>query len=113
MTEEKITDDEYTIVQDQLLMLARLVRGLPLTKFLTAISLAETTGPVLDPTLYKKAMGNLEEIKCMAQGALKFQQALPQLCPQCKIRGVAYRGAKYCGAGCSARAEAHVPPAAG
>jgi hypothetical protein len=32
------------------------------------------------------------------------------LCPQCNARPVAYPGAVYCGAACSAEAEAHVPP---
>lgn len=34
----------------------------------------------------------------------------PALCAFCKTRTVCYEGALYCGAGCSARAEAHEKP---
>jgi hypothetical protein len=33
-----------------------------------------------------------------------------ELCKFCKVKAVAYPGARYCGAGCTARAEAHEKP---
>jgi hypothetical protein len=34
------------------------------------------------------------------------------ICPQCNRRPLAYVGAVYCGAACSAEAEMHLPPRA-
>lgn len=33
-----------------------------------------------------------------------------KLCEQCGARAVAYEGARFCGAACTARHEAHEPP---
>jgi hypothetical protein len=33
-----------------------------------------------------------------------------ELCKFCKVKAVAYPGARYCGAGCTARAEGHETP---
>lgn len=106
-----LSGEEYMGTQALLLSCARMIRLLPLSDFLLMIDRAETTGPILDPTLYRKAMHNLGEIKAMAQGALKFQQSLPKVCPQCKTKPLAYPGAKYCGSVCSQKAEAGEPPA--
>jgi hypothetical protein len=113
MPDETLTNEEYQATQELILMLARRVRRLPLDKFLSAISRAEVVGPIVDPTLFRDAAGNLEEIKKMAEGARAFQRSLPPVCAFCKQKAPAYRGAKYCGAGCTARAEAHeIPPEA-
>lgn len=111
MNVRKLTEDEYMMTQALLLNAARIIRLLPLRDFLMAIELAETTGPILDPTLWRAAAGTLEEIKNMAHGALSFQNSLPRVCPQCQEKPLAYPGAKYCGATCSEKAEAGEPPA--
>jgi hypothetical protein len=108
---ENITEAEYLATQHMLMNLAAVVRTLPLDRFINAINKAETTGPVLDPTLFRAAGRKMDEIKEMARGALAFQRALPALCPQCKKNSVAYRGAVYCGAACSVKAEAGEPAA--
>jgi hypothetical protein len=111
LKDDTLDEEVYKATQVMLLNMAAIVRGMPLAQFINTISVAETTGPMLDPTLWRDAHGKMDEIKEMARGLLSFQNSLPKMCPQCKEKTVAYRGAKYCGAGCSARAEAHEPPA--
>lgn len=101
-----LTAAEYQLCQDMLVSLAQQVRSLPLGRFMRMIERAETAGPVLDPTLFLRGQRSLAEIKKMAEGALGFQNALPPVCAFCKVAPLAYAGAVYCGAACSARAEA-------
>ena len=111
VTEQRgLKPEIYQATQALLLSLARQVRLLPLEKFLESIETAEAVGPLVNPTLYIKAAHNLDEIKKMAEGALAFKNSLPPVCAFCKKKPLAYKGAKYCGAGCSARAEAHEEP---
>lgn len=104
--EKPLTQLEYQACQDLLLSLAGQVRLLPLGRFLRAIEKADGIGPLLDPTLWMRGNKPLMVIKKMAEGALAFQNSLPPVCGFCKAAPLAYEGAKYCGAGCSARAEA-------
>lgn len=104
--EKPLTPLEHQACQDLLLSLASQVRLLPLGRFLRAIEKADAVGPVLDPTLWMRGNKKLMVLKKMAEGALAFQNSLPKACEFCKVVEVAYDGAKYCGAGCSARAEA-------
>lgn len=104
--DKPLTKMEYQACQDFLLSLAGQVRLLPLGRFLRAIEKADAVGPVLDPTLWMRGNKKLDIIKKMAQGALAFQNSLPPVCAFCKVAAPAYEGAKYCGAGCTARAEA-------
>jgi hypothetical protein len=103
---ENIPRDEYEATQALLLSCAQMVRLLPLDKFLRTIEKSDAITPLIDPTLWQKAHKNLYAIKKMAQGALAFQNSLPQVCLRCKVKEVAYKGARYCGAVCSAQAGA-------
>lgn len=76
-TEEVMSEAEYLVIQQQLLMLASLVREMDVEGFLKCISLSEATAPILDPTLWIKGHKNLEIIKKMALGARAFKNALP------------------------------------
>ncbi len=102
-----ITKEKYIETQQQLLLLAGIVRDMPLSEFLAAAERADAFGPVLDPSLWKAGQQNLETIKKMARGLAVFQGSLPVVCKRCKVKEVAYSGAVYCGAACSAQAEAH------
>jgi hypothetical protein len=70
-----MTDEEYLSTQHQLTALARMVAEMDLAGFISRISYAEGVGPILDPTLYMKAIDNLQKIKRLAVGASKFQKA--------------------------------------
>jgi hypothetical protein len=76
---QEISNAEYQACQDQMLLLARMVRDMPLVDFLQAISRAEAVGPMVDPTLYIRGRDKLEEIKLMAEGLRKFQLSLPSI----------------------------------
>ncbi len=73
MSQDRITPEEYMAAQIQLLALANLVRDLPLARMLDAISLADTTGPMVDPTLWKAAHGKMDEIRRLASTMRRFQ----------------------------------------
>lgn len=68
-----MTDEEYQFTQNHLMTLAHLSRAVDITGFLERISLAETVGPILDPTLYLKASSNLHNLKRLAQALRPFQ----------------------------------------
>lgn len=66
--------EEYLAVQNQLLAMARVVRGIPLREFIQVIESAETVGPIMDPTLYRQASSKMSQIKCLALSLLAFQK---------------------------------------
>lgn len=67
---------EYDNAQQLILLCAQGIDGLPfkLDEFIAAIERAESTGPVLDPTLYMKGKDNLEQIKIIAKAARRFKK---------------------------------------
>lgn len=67
-------DDEYLHVQHTVMACARIVAGLDLMGFLARIDQCETLAPIIDPTLYRKGMLPLENIKRHAEGARAFQR---------------------------------------
>jgi hypothetical protein len=73
--DEKLSDENYALMQAQFeLMGGLLVKLPPIGKFIERIERAETVGPIVDPTLYRDAMGNLENIKRLARAFLGVQQ---------------------------------------
>jgi len=71
--------EQYLATQELLLALSRQILMLPLKKFIEAIDLAETLGPVLDPTLYRQGADNLSAIRVLARAARKFQQEIERV----------------------------------
>ncbi len=65
----------YLQTQTHLQSLAQIVKDMPLYDFIKAINRAETTGPIVDPTLYREGSENLTKIKRLAQALLPFQKA--------------------------------------
>lgn len=77
-----MNDADYTSTQYQLMILATIVSGLDLDGFLKRIDMAEAAGPILDPTMYRAAMTNLNSIKRLAIAANEFRkEALAQTGP--------------------------------
>jgi hypothetical protein len=67
---------EYQDTQDRLLCAALDVVGLPVDRFLEAAALADTSGPVLDPTLYRQAAGNLAAVRELAEACQRVQTVM-------------------------------------
>lgn len=74
-----ISDDQYLMTQQRLLLLAGFVKDLPLKEFLEWIHTAETVAPLFHPSLYQRGAPKLELVKRLAQGARAFQKAIPEL----------------------------------
>lgn len=66
-------DEQYIATQSQLLLLAKIVKDMDLVGFVSRINKAESIGPILDPTQYIQAQGNLEKIKNLATSLRIFQ----------------------------------------
>lgn len=73
---------QYTQVQLQLQVLAHAVKDIPLYEFIQAIERAETFGPIVDPTLYRRGIGSLTKIKQLAESLLPFKRAVEKLTPK-------------------------------
>jgi len=69
----------YSQTQEKLHEISQMVAILPLEEFIAAINTAETLGPILDPTLFRNAQGNLATINAIAVEALRFQNALKKV----------------------------------
>jgi hypothetical protein len=73
-----MNEEDYILIQTQLVVLAQIVNSMDLKGFIEAINRAETMGPILDPSLYLKGADKLEAIKNLAVGALSFQSKVRQ-----------------------------------
>lgn len=65
----------YIETQMRIIEMGKLADSLDLEAFLKCISNAEAMGPVMDPTMYLKAMDNLRAIKKLAEVAVKMKAA--------------------------------------
>lgn len=72
-------DHEYLDTQDQIMVLAKLTLDLDVDGFLRRIDEAEVVGPILDPTLYRQASGNLEKIKRIAEAVRGLQRVAKEV----------------------------------
>ena len=74
MNEEEIDDEEYAQVQQSLLIISRIVNDMNLDSFIRRIDKADAMGPILNPTLYRVASGNLQKLRRLACKLRDFQQ---------------------------------------
>ena len=74
-----MTDEEYSLTQQNLLIVAGFVKDMPLDAFLSRISNCESIAPILDPTLYIKGATKLQQIKRLAQSLQPFQREIQNL----------------------------------
>jgi len=75
-TENKMTDEDYALTQQRIILLAGFCRNLRITEFLSRISETETIAPILYPTLYVAGMDKLAQVKQLARSLLPFQEEL-------------------------------------
>ena len=68
---------EFHMVTQQLLMMGNLVKDLKLAEYIKTINVSDATGPILDPTLWRKGHQKTAILRKMAEGLLKFQRSMP------------------------------------
>jgi hypothetical protein len=74
-TEPVMDGKTYISTQMRLIEMGKIANSLDIDAFLKCISNAETMGPMLDPTLYLKAMDNLRAVKKLAEAGKVVQKA--------------------------------------
>ncbi len=71
-----ISEEDYIQTQHSLTTLASIVADMQLVAFINQANLAETLGPILDPTLYREAGQELNDVKALAESLLPFQNEI-------------------------------------
>jgi len=71
-----ISEEDYVQTQHSLTTLASIVTDMKLVAFINQANLAETIGPILDPTLYREAGQQLNDVKALAESLLPFQNEI-------------------------------------
>jgi hypothetical protein len=74
-----MNDHEYFNTQGQIMVLAKLTLDLNMDWFLNRIAAAEAIGPILNPTLYRAAGGNLDKIKRIAEAVRNLQRVASEV----------------------------------
>ena len=74
-----ISSSDYTAAQTQIIVLAKVVRQIPLDEFLAAGAKAEALGPMLEPTLYKERIEGLVLIQRLAKALVPFKEEADRL----------------------------------
>ena len=74
-----MTNEEYTATQHQLMVMAKIINQMDLTKFLERIETTHAVGPILDPTLYRNAASKMSLVQRVAEEALKFQKVTKEV----------------------------------
>ena len=72
-------NEEYSAIQIQLTMIAGFIAEMKLKGFLERAHHADSIGHILNPTLYRDAMGGLNKIQRLAGAALTFQAKVHEL----------------------------------
>lgn len=76
---ERISDEEYELIQSQIFTLAAVIAEMNLEGFLDRISEAESIAPILDPTLFIRGSRNLEKIKELAVSIQRVKRTVINL----------------------------------
>jgi hypothetical protein len=72
-------NEEYSVIQAQLTLMAGLIAEMKLTGFLQRITRAHSTGPIFNPTLYRNAMDGLDKVERLARAAAAFQAVVHKI----------------------------------
>lgn len=77
----KLSRADHELYQQQVLMLAGLIYRLPLQELLEDISISHAFAPIIDPTLYRKALfqGNLEAVEDLARLMLQVKTKVAEI----------------------------------
>ncbi len=77
-----MTNEEYIQTQLQLQALTTILLSMNLEGFLDRIEIADTMGPILDPTLYKKSGTDFRTVQQVARAVFDCQQELIRITNQ-------------------------------
>lgn len=77
---------EYFATQHQLLLMTSLIKEMDLDGFLSRIETAYALGPILDPTLYRKGVENMETVRRIAMAAKSFQVVVKSIIEEAAVR---------------------------
>lgn len=78
----QITDDQYAATQAQVELLSRLLLSIDpatLDAFVARANSMHTLGPILDPTLYRDAVGKLDEVIGCAEALRTARAAVDRI----------------------------------
>lgn len=73
-----MTKDEYMKTQIELIEIGKRISLLRLHEFVEMISHSETAGPIVDPTLWRRASDNLRSLKRFAECLMRPQVAFAE-----------------------------------
>ncbi len=77
-TNDVVTDvlgsDDYAHAQAQLELIGRLALGIDWDAFIASIRRADVVMPLLDPSLYRRAGGKMQQVRELAEAARSVQQ---------------------------------------
>lgn len=76
--------DIYRNTQQQLFLVAQLVKDMPLEAFIECAQFSNEVAPFLDPTLFIKAGNKLDKIIELAAALKRFQETALKLYPELK-----------------------------
>lgn len=71
-----MNEETYVATQAQIVLIAKLIAGLPLVEFLYVAQRAQVIGPMVDPTLYRQASGKLDDVIRLANTLRKVQMEI-------------------------------------
>lgn len=74
-----MTNDEYMDAQRALLLVANILAPHDLAAFVARIDTADAVGPIVDPTLYRKAAARARGLRALAVACQKVQGAADEL----------------------------------
>lgn len=69
-------NSQYAATQTQIMLIAKIVKDMPLDEFIEAGEKADGIGPILDPTLWRIGHENLERIIQLARKLKVFQNEI-------------------------------------
>lgn len=72
-------NQEYMMTQIGIIAAGKQIRSLRINEFIARIRQAEACAPIVDPTLYRTASGNLSAIRDLAEKLLAVQTAFDDL----------------------------------
>lgn len=68
-----LTDrEELAMVNQQLISFSALLAALPLGKLVNTLNRMDSVGPIIDPTLWRKNMQNIDDSRRIAEAALTY-----------------------------------------
>ena len=82
MSERKsMSVEDCIIIKQQISMFAQLLLPMQLSEFVEQINYEESIGPILDPTMFRKNMDEIQQLKQLAKAALNYQNEVKKILP--------------------------------